>query len=441
MTTNAKAPFNNPAASMVLRTCDKHDFHVFKEILIVASPVFETTLSLPLPSSINNEQDFKGGVPVVMIEEYEECLDYILRLCYPLPAPPPLLSVSVAERVLKAATKYEIEKVIQLVQSELISLGSSNPFRLYTFSCELGYEGGAVYAARLMHQKYQYSEQERISFLFQVGVLPSSIRATGYFAINESYFCRLTSKLVVNPTTISLSPGCLVRLVRFICLGSYDAFCSPSHPFNSTSSSKPSLFFSSRDYTDLSVFNLYPHDATIRSSDEVDFRVHRLILHISQASDIGDEDSKLGGVPVLSVQENSSITRQLLYICYNLGDIAVDAFSSEEGIRIWSLAAKLGMEKIANKIKTNLFACTNANPLLAYFIAASCGWKKETENAARLFALKGDPLTEGYIEEMDSFATLSAYIALIQYYHRTAMAQYKLVSDMSSDLPPASLSI
>ncbi|KAK7677876.1 hypothetical protein QCA50_019188 [Cerrena zonata] len=418
----AKAPFDHVAASVVLRTSDKVDFHVFKEILLVASPVFETIFSLPMTPTADNEKEFKGGIPIVVVEEDEECLDYLLRLCYPLPAPPSPISVSVAEKVLKAATKYEIKKVIGLVQSELISFGSSDPFRLYTFSCMLGFEYGAAHAARLLRTKYTPVEKGFARLISNV------FRPT----INESRFCELVDTIISNSPGSLLSPGCLFRLVRFICLGSYTSFCNQDG-IKQGSYSQSNILFSNRDYTDAHIFTLYPHDAIIRSSDIVDFPVHRLILHISQTHWSQEDD--LERVPVMRVQENSSVIRLLLYLCYNFADVPTEAFSPEEGIRLWTLAVKLGMEKIANQIKSFLLSFVDTNPLLVYFVASSCKWKDAAVHAAQRFALKGDPLMDGYIQEMDSFATLDAYKSLIQYYHRAAIAQYKIISDISPDLP------
>ena len=106
---------------------------------------------------------------------------------------------------------------------------------------------------------------------------------------------------------------------------------------------------------------------------------------------------------------------------------------------MWTLAVAVGMEGVAKAIKAWFLSCADASPLLAYFIATACGWNDEALHAARRFALTGNPLSDGYDPAMDTFASLDSYTTLIKFFHRAAIAQYKLISDISSDLPSPAL--
>lgn len=440
----AAAPFNHPLASLVLRTSDNVDFHVFREILLMASPFFETMLSLPqvqAPKDDNpNDHDFKEGLPVVVVEEDEECLDYLLRLCYPLPAPPSLESVSVAERVLRASMKYEIRKVTLSVQPELITLGKSDPFRLYAFSCSVGFEDGAMNAARMLYDVHKPVARTFGGFpnLSTTGFsLP--YKASPSRTVNESNFCELVGTLTEHPPLVPLSPGCLFRLVRYLCSGAKSSFSSPAGVEGASQS--PEETASTSDYIDGAISHDFPHDAVIRSSDAVDFPVHQLLLRITRVTgvDATQHGGEPGALPVIEVTEDSRIVRALLFVCYNPGEASKDTFPPEVGIRMWTLAVAVGMEGVAKAIKAWLLSCADASPLLAYFIATACGWNDEALHAARRFALTGNPLSDGYDPAMDTFASLDSYTTLIKFFHRAAIAQYKLISDISSDLPSPAL--
>ena len=81
------AAFGNPdAGDITLRSCDNVDFHVYKIILSLASPIFQDMLSLP-QSSISRQvglADGKGGsTTVVSLSEDAQSMERFLMLCYP----------------------------------------------------------------------------------------------------------------------------------------------------------------------------------------------------------------------------------------------------------------------------------------------------------------------------------------------------------------------
>ncbi|CAL1697441.1 unnamed protein product [Somion occarium] len=425
----AAAPFDNASATVVLRTCDNVDFHVFREILLVASPIFATIFSLPSSDSYNGA-DSKDGVPVISISEDQETMDYILRLCYPLPGPPSLTSVSVAEKVFEAAMKYEIQKVLDIVEIEVISLGSADPLRLYSFSCRISLERGARRAAELLREKYRPS-----------AICPGCITSYGKKECKGNHpatdrdFCMLVETLYTdNPC--GLSAGCLFRLVRFICFGTQSTFCKPD-----LAKPEPSRKMSYHgQYPDATLLVHHPPDIILRSADMVDFPAHKLVLRMASAHDIVDRCVAGGslspeGIPAIDLTESSVIVRSLLERCYTGGEVGTRAVDAHTEIQIWRVARKYKMKRLAEAVKSQLLSSIRTSPLKTYFIAVSCHWQKEAQEAARDIASQGICLSTSYVTEMDGMGTLDAYRELLRFCHKVSQSQYQVLQALSPDMP------
>ena len=81
------AAFGNPDASdITLGSCNDVDFHVYRIILSLASPIFQDMLSLPQPS-ISRQiglVDGKGGsTTIVSLSEDAQSMERFLMFCYP----------------------------------------------------------------------------------------------------------------------------------------------------------------------------------------------------------------------------------------------------------------------------------------------------------------------------------------------------------------------
>src|SRR5882762_6419961 len=79
-TKDAKPPFHDPTnADIILRSCDNHDFYVYKLILSLASPVFKVMFGLPQPTqskedaiqnpALNHFDEKKHGLSVIYLSE------------------------------------------------------------------------------------------------------------------------------------------------------------------------------------------------------------------------------------------------------------------------------------------------------------------------------------------------------------------------------------
>lgn len=109
-----RAPFDEPA-DVILRSSqdgDDHDFHVYKGILIVASPIFKQMFADAKPSTQEGDE-CKDGLPIIKVQDSALVLDALLRLIYPV-EPPTLEGFSLILGVIVAAKKYEMSRAILL---------------------------------------------------------------------------------------------------------------------------------------------------------------------------------------------------------------------------------------------------------------------------------------------------------------------------------------
>lgn len=140
--TNAAHPFDKPDADIVLRSSDLVDFRVRRRILFEASPVFESILSIPQPTSCDTTP------PVVEVVEESTTLDILLRICYPIVKPTSQWSLKDSARALNGARKYDMELPIALLTNELVAAASHSPMQVWAIACRTGLEELAIHAAK-----------------------------------------------------------------------------------------------------------------------------------------------------------------------------------------------------------------------------------------------------------------------------------------------------
>lgn len=93
----ARAPFNNPDHDVVLRSVDGVDFHNFKLILSLVSPVFKDMFTFP-------QHESEPAVPVIPVTEHSTILYPLLLLSYPASgADPTFGTIDDARAVVEAA--------------------------------------------------------------------------------------------------------------------------------------------------------------------------------------------------------------------------------------------------------------------------------------------------------------------------------------------------
>lgn len=154
----ASAPFNNPAADLVVRTSDRTQFHVVKAVLAVASPVFADMFSVAvnLPSETDSPSDYNEGTPILNVTESSGTMDTLLRLCYPVDNPEASSDdIDAIIDILAAGKKYEIEVAQTWCMSTLKNFASaSHPdhskFRIFVVAYQWGFEDLMLFVAKCL---------------------------------------------------------------------------------------------------------------------------------------------------------------------------------------------------------------------------------------------------------------------------------------------------
>lgn len=144
MTFTVGEPFDSdPGADVVLLSCDNFAFLTRKDILRLASPVFNDMFSLPqLKAEVeNNSSDSlnETNLPSVELSETGLVLDIILRFCYPLPSPTGVDDFETALAVRVAADKYDMVFILSKLDDSIKAAYPKNlsySLLLYRFACD-----------------------------------------------------------------------------------------------------------------------------------------------------------------------------------------------------------------------------------------------------------------------------------------------------------------
>jgi hypothetical protein len=105
-TSTAQAPLDNHDCDIILHSTNGVDFHVFKLILSLISPVFKDMFTLPQTDS---QPDVSA--PVIPVAECSTTLRSLLLLCYPA-ATPTFSNLDDVRAVMEAARKYDMEAAL-----------------------------------------------------------------------------------------------------------------------------------------------------------------------------------------------------------------------------------------------------------------------------------------------------------------------------------------
>lgn len=141
-TPTARAPFNNPDHDIVLRSVDGVDFHNFKLILSLVSPIFKDMFTLP-----QNESEL--AVPVIPVTEHSAILYPLLLLSYPAGgADPTFGTIDDARAVVEAAKKYEMDAILYRIGDLIVArFLPTHSLDVYAISCLTGWRHHARTAA------------------------------------------------------------------------------------------------------------------------------------------------------------------------------------------------------------------------------------------------------------------------------------------------------
>lgn len=152
--TDAKAPFDNLDADIILRSSDNIDFRVFKLLLSLASSFFKDMFMLPQASEGVNSNKTRDDLPIIQVTEMGRTLQSLLSLCYPMAAADvtiaPLDTFEEVDMLLAAAIKYNMERVEKWLRGRLISSPfiDRDPVRVFAVACRFRLREEAEIAAK-----------------------------------------------------------------------------------------------------------------------------------------------------------------------------------------------------------------------------------------------------------------------------------------------------
>ncbi|KAG1770628.1 hypothetical protein EDD22DRAFT_987132 [Suillus occidentalis] len=146
--TTAEAPFDDSNCDCILQSNNGVNFHVYKLVLSLMSPVFKDMFKSPQSESQSDES------PVhINVDESSTPLRSLLLLCYPA-ATPTFDSLNDAKAVLEAAKQYDMQEALDragdLIMAQFLPDHLFLPAHfldLYALSCRFGWRRHARTAA------------------------------------------------------------------------------------------------------------------------------------------------------------------------------------------------------------------------------------------------------------------------------------------------------
>ncbi|KAH9941448.1 hypothetical protein B0H21DRAFT_824447 [Amylocystis lapponica] len=166
-------------------------------------------------------------------------------------------------------------------------------------------------------------------------------------------------------------------------------------------------------------------DVVLRSSDNVEFHVHTLLLGLASGlfedmfalpqptAPTGPDAHPCTGLPLIYLTEDGRTLDCLLRLCYPVLDPVLDDLALVESVL--RAAMKYQLDDVVARLCKSLSAFAPRDPLRVYTIACVLGLDQEARDAAlALFHDRADLSLDTYMPDMDRI-TAGAYYRLLQY--------------------------
>lgn len=419
----AAAPFDKRfGADVLFLTSDNVYFYLHKSILSMASSFFEAMFSLAqIPVSSSSSQlslsPDDSDLPAIEVTEDSLALDHLLRYCYPV-RDPVMADLPSVDRVLSAAIKYALEAVIELAKDSLRRRVEDNPLLAFVIACRHSCEEEACLAAEALKKK-----RERWSPLKET------------FSESCAGQCYL-------PEMENLNAVIYDRLICF-CLGTRAGtakFChhrSRSEGLGGTSAAGTVV----RDPTALYPFNQSSADTVLRSTEGVDFRIHKLLVELQITANpvfplegillTPLDTNHLDGIPVIQTKEPCHVLQLLLQLCYpqtpstHISSWNVAVCCADDTIDTIAAALRYGMMPIVGLYQARLREVSSEAPMGVYCISISFGWFELAATVASSMALTTTPFVGDLHRSKLDLLTSGEYRRYLEYWHaaqRTILA-------------------
>lgn len=402
----APSPFDRDDADLIIRTSDGIDFCVHRPVLSVASPVLSEILSNGMGIISDPE-----GRQVLRLPEKSDVIEPLLKFCYPV-SRPKLRSLRQIRDVLNAATSYDIQVIGEMLETRLVAYAEQYPLQVYAIACRNKLENTARTAADYAVRKPFWETYHRdIEY----------ITAGAYWRL-LAYYWDIEKKRSQN------------KKIRRPKLLWKDTEGNSSLPSTKSPSPFPSSASSPFDETS-------DGDVLLKSSDEVLFRVHKVILSLASPffrdmfslPQTGTPPDGPGNVPVIPFPEPSETIDTLLRFIYPGEDPDLKLVHEIEGVV--EAAIKYDMPKCISVMRKKLILCASKEPIRVFMIACKNNLADVASASAHLslrrpilysFELGSVVLPFSALEDI----TAGSLFRLIEYQRQCS----KVANDAMSDL-------
>ena len=400
-------PFvNTDDADIILRSPNGVEFHVHKVILAFASAYFKHMFLLPS----------KDGQSLLLdVPESDQIWESLLRLCYPID--PPSVNIDTIADLTAAAIKYEFPHAIKFMGKELRSYIRSNALDVFAIAYRLDLSEEAEEAASSLHPKNPSRTPLVVPlFLPAFGTDPDEPRAP----TRIEWPSTLEGKTFSPKIQSLLSAGDLFRLLKYLRTEPYPIHYSWDH-IPAESAPQPTTIL------DLG-FDTGDADLILKSFDDVEFRVHKVIIFLASANRLCNVpiEFDVDKLPVIRLSENSVTLGTLISMCYPVA--VVDFEDLSVFYEVLKAAMKYEMKKIVQILQVKLAHYIERDPLRIYFTSIALGLKEEAIKASKVFALSSDDSADAYVREMEVVPAI-AYHRLLKYRYQCRAAAAKTWED------------
>ena len=360
----AAAPFDRPPTDLVLKSSDGVYFHVFSQILVTASQIFDNIITDAQSSSPSSHPSTTPNTPVVSLVEHSTVLDALLRIIYPIGNAPHTHILDEIPPLLDAALKYMMAWPTSVLTNELLAFAQDRPLQVWAIGCRFGLEAVARRGAeRSLHFKELGTYDDRRVFV-PVGEFIMSVNgvsAGDYFRLVEFHRedgkTTIAKQLTLAKTDSGQTTTNMKRLP--------DSDVNATKPLPSGGSLIDSVFFSTVRYPDL----------TCRASDGGEYQVHKGVLCMNSPilhALIGKfVDS--AATPILKFEEVGEVLAPLLRLCYpNTKNILPDNISLT--LSLVEAADKYDMSRITDLLDDHHVDLHHLRAALRGLLCCRAGW-------------------------------------------------------------------
>lgn len=401
----ASEPFDE--GDVILRSSDDVDFHVYRAVLVLASPFFKSMFSLQQRSEMQAE----NTLPVVPISEDSMTVDLLLRYCYPI-RNPDIDDLTLLGSVLEAVMKYDLDEPTRLAREALRMFLENEPLHVFAISCQLQLEEEASMAAETWKATQSWDDTQDDFALTCAGAayVPqmANVSAAAYFRLVLLASGHLITSFCNPPLQQEENRGENTIPESFTNGSLEDGPPSEDSYHDCAAEATPSEAGPGDSLPSEYPFAHSDADFVVQSNDEVDFKVHKLVLKLQ--TDLSAEGAVrsltedtgflIDSLPAVKVQEDSHTICHLLRLCYPVlpGSMApisdwsvddfCDTFPTMQAARRYGLTAVL--EACRHQLGQIVQDVIQDSQLLRlYCIAVMLGWGAEAQKVASVLAYCG----------------------------------------------------